>query len=109
MKKEEITFEDVKPYQKLFTSIPAFLLERMAKKNSNVVKKFEPAVKSRLSSLNDGQKHKLGIVLQSDVSELQEVMNEAYEKTNKKQFKILANPKYGEFVEFNLDEIRRLI
>lgn len=106
---DKITVEDVKPYQKLFTSIPSFLLERMAKKNSNIVKKFEPAVKSRLSSLNENQRNKLHIVLDSEVSELQAVMAEAHKKTGKKQYKILANPKYGEFVEHNLDEIRKLI
>lgn len=106
---DKITVEDLKPYQKLFTSIPAFLLERMAKKNSNLVKKFEPAVKSRLSSLNENQRKKLDIVLVSEVSELQAVMKEAYEKTNKKQFKVLANPKYKEFIKFNLDEVKKLV
>ena len=38
---EKITYDDVVEYNYLFTFAPSFLLERMAKKNSNLVKKFK--------------------------------------------------------------------
>jgi hypothetical protein len=36
-------------------------------------------------------------------------MNEAYIKTNKKQFKILADPKNKEFIKLNLAELEKLL
>lgn len=105
----EITYNDVVEYQHFFKLVPPFLLERMAKKNSNLVKKFESKVKSYLANLSDNQQRKLDIMLASNVDDLQAVMGEAYEKTNKKQYKILANPSYKEFIELNLDEIRKML
>lgn len=106
---DKITYNDVVEYQHFFKLVPPFLLERMAKKNSNLVKKFESKVKSYLNNLSDNQQKKLDIMLASDVDDLQAVMGEAYEKTNKKQYKILANPSYKEFIELNIDEIRKMI
>ena len=106
---DKLTYEDVKPYEKLFTAMPAFLLERFAKKKSNFVVKFRSKVESFLAGLDDNQKKKLDIVLNSDIDELQAVMAEAYEKTDIKQYKILANPKYKEFIELNLNEIEKML
>ena len=106
---EKITYEDVIEYQHLFSLMPSFLLERMAKKNSNLVKKFESSIRSHLDKLNATQKNKLNIILASEVEELQELMHETYSKTNKKHFKILANPKYREFIELNLEELKKII
>ena len=106
---DKLSYEDVKPYEELFTTMPAFLLERFAKRNSNFVLKFKSKVESFLNNLNDDQKKKLDIVLSSDIDELQAVMDEAYQKTNIKQYKVLANPKYKEFIKINLDEIHNLI
>ena len=106
---DEIGYEDVEAYEKLFTLMPAFLLERFAKRNSNLVLKFKSKVETLLDRLDDNQKKKLDVVLSSDIDELQAIMDEAYEKTNIKQYKILANPEYKEFIMFNLNEIRDLI
>lgn len=105
----ELTYEDVKEYEKFFTLTPPFLLERFAKKNANLVSKFESKVDKYLAKLNDNQKKKLDIVLSSDIDDLQAIMAEAYEKNNKKQYKILANPKYKPFIETNLNEVRKKI
>ena len=59
--------------------------------------------------MNDHHRHLIDVVLNSDISELQAVMDEAYEKTGTKQYKILADPKNAEFIESNLDEIRKLL
>ena len=106
---DKISYEDIKPYEELFTATPAFLLERFAKRNTNFVSKFKSKVQSFLDGLNDDQKKKLDIVLNSDTEELQAVMAEAYEKTNIKQYKILANPKYKEFIQININEIENMI
>lgn len=109
MSEDKITYSDVKQYEKFFTLTPPFLLERFAKKNTNLVLKFESKAKKYLANLNENQKKKLDIVLNSEIEDLQAVMADAYERTNKKQYKILANPKYREFLEFNIDEVRKLV
>ena len=105
----ELTYEDVVQYEKFFTLTPPFLLERFAKKNTNLVSKFESKVKGFLANLSDNQKGKLEILLSSEIDDLQVLMAEAYEKRKKKQYKILANPKYREFIESNLNEVKKLV
>lgn len=106
---EKITYEDVREYEKLFTLAPSFLLERFAKRNTNLVLKFKSPIESHLNNLTDNQKRKLNIMLDTDVNDLQRLMNEAYTKTKIKQYRILANPKYRDFIEYNLSEIGKLI
>ena len=74
-----------------------------------MVLKFESKVKSFLNNLSDNQKHKLDIVLNSEVDELQSIMEDAHSRTELKQYEILSNPNYKEFIETNLDEVRRII
>lgn len=109
MGENQLTYEDVQAYEKLFTLTPPFLLERFAKKNTNLVSKFESKVNNFLNNLTEDQKNKLEILLNSDIDDLQSIMAEAYEKNNKKQYKILANPKYKEFIENNLNEVKKLV
>ena len=106
MSEEKITYEDIKEFEGFFTMTPPFLLERFAKKNTNFVSKFAPKVKSFIDGLDEAHLKKLDIVLNSDIDELQSVLAEAYEKSGKKQYKILANPKYKEFIQINLNELR---
>ena len=109
MGENEITYADIKEYESLFTLEPSFLLERFAKRNSNLVLKFKSTIESHIDNLNDDQKNKLDIILKTDVEDLQNILYEAYMKSNKKQYKILANPEYKDFIEFNLDEIRKMV
>lgn len=104
-----ITCDDVLEHQGLFKLAPPFLLKRMAKKNSNLVKNFEPNVRSYIGDLDDAQREKLNIILSSDIDDLQSLMDEAYAKTNKKQFKILADPKNKEFIKINLAELSKMV
>ncbi|MBR4446845.1 hypothetical protein [Methanobrevibacter sp.] len=106
---DKISYNDVREYEDLFKLAPAFLLERFAKKNSNIVLKFKSQILSHISDLDDTQKKKLDLILRTDISVLQAVMKEAYIKTKIKQYKILANPKYHGFIEKNLNELRKLI
>lgn len=109
MSENKITMKDVEAYEKFFSLIPSFLLERYAKKNTNLVLKFKSKVESYMAKMSDGQKLKLDILLNSDVDELQGLMNDAYQDTNKKQYKILANPKYKPFIETNIEELRQIV
>lgn len=106
---EQITHDDVVEYNYLFTLVPSFALEIMAKRNSNLVNKFKSTIQSYITNLTFEQRNKLNIILDSDVSELQDVMHNAYIKTNKKQYQVLANPKYKQFIELNLGELRKII
>ena len=106
---DKLTYKDIEEYEHLLTLAPPFLLKRMAKKNSNLVNKFKPRVQSFINSLNDNQKRKLDILLVTDVNDLQELMGEAYSKSNKKQYKILADPKNREFIELNIEELKKIV
>ena len=109
MEKEKITYEDVHEYASLFTIAPAILLESFAKRGTNLVLKFKPAIESQIEKLTDIQKEKLEAILSMDTEELQNVMQEAYEKTNLRQYAVLAKPEYRQFIKDNLDEIRNMI
>lgn len=106
---EKLTAEDVLEYQHFFKLVPPFLLERMAKRNSNLVNKFKSKIESHLHKLSNNQKIKLDILLESEVDDLQALLKEAYKKTGKKQLKILANPKYKEFIVLNIAELKKLV
>ena len=93
MGSDKITYIDVKEYESLFMLVPPFLLERFAKKNRNLVLKFKSTINNHLANLSIEQKNKLDIILNMDADELQSIMGEAYMKSNKKQYKILSNPK----------------
>ena len=106
---EKITLEDILPYQGYVSKVPAFALKRMAKRKSNLVSKFESQIKSRLGNMSQHQRHRLDVAINSEVSDLQKVMDEAFEKTGKKQFKILADSKNEEFIRKNLDELEKIL
>lgn len=109
MSEDELTYRDVEEYERFFNLIPPFLLERFAKKNKNLVSKFKSKIESHLVNLDENHKKKLDLILNSDAEELQGLMNEAYSHTNKKQYKILADPKYKQFIEENLNELRKMV
>ena len=109
MSQDKITYEDLKPYASLFTKAPSLLLGRMIKKNANLVSKFQSTVKSSLGKLNDKQKEQLNIILNSDVEDLQSVLKEAYDKTGKKQFKLLSEDKAKDFIKINLDYLKKIV
>lgn len=106
---DKITCDDVLKYEHLASKVPAFLLGRMAKRNSNLVSKFESQIRPRIGNMDDNRKHLLNVILNSDIGDLQSVMAEAFERTGTKQFKILADPKNAGFIESNLDEIRKML
>ncbi len=106
---EKVTIDDVMAFEHLFSSTPSFILERMARKKTNVVKKFEDIVRKHLSLADEKEMRKLNMAINTDIDELQATMAEAYRLTNKKQFKILANPDNREFLELNRLELRKIV
>lgn len=106
---DKITYEDVKEYERLFTLAPSILLQRFARKKTNLVLKFQQIVQGYLDGLSDDQKHQLDLILGSEIEELQSIMREAYLKTRKRQFEILADEKNRQFIKDNLDSIRDMI
>lgn len=109
MREDKITYGDIEKYEKYFSLMPSFLLQRYAKKNANLVLKFKSQVESFMTKLNDDQKRLLDLTLNSETEELQAIMNDAFEISGKKQYKILANPDYKEFIETNINELRELV
>jgi len=104
-----ISFDDVMEYDHLFTMAPAFILNMMVNTNSNLVLKFKSTIQYYMDGLTDEQKSMLNVILSSDIDDLQQIMDESYRKTNKEQYKILANPNNKEFIEKNLSELRKMI
>lgn len=109
MTEEKITYEDFREYEFVFGKVPSLLLGTMIRRNANLVGKFESVIKSKLTKLNEKQKKQLNMVLNADVSELQKVLKEGYEKTGKKQYKQLSEPKAAKFITKNIIELKKLI
>ena len=109
MSGDKITYRDFREYQSLFKLAPAFLLERFARKNKNIVMKFRPQILAHLSNLDELQRKKLDLILRTEVAELQAIMKEAYLNTKVNQYKVLSNPKYRQFIEINLRELEKLL
>ena len=105
---DKITYEDIEEYGSLFSMAPSFLLEGFARKNTNIVLKFKPTIQARLDNMTEAQSHKLDLILNMAIEDIQVLMNQAYQRTNIKQYKILSNPKYRQFIEDNLNEIRKM-
>ena len=108
MSEDKITYDDIKEFENFFTMAPPFILERFAKKKTNFVEKFKPKVQSFIDGLDEEHLKKLDIVLNTDTDELQRVMDDAYKQSGKKQYKILADPKYKEFIEINLNTLSEM-
>lgn len=109
MSDDRISYRDVREYEDLFNLAPAFILEMFARKNTNIVLKFQSQIMEHISNLDEEQKRKLDLILMTDIAELQSIMMETYKKTKMKQYKVLANPKYHEFIEKNFNELRKLV
>ncbi|RAP51277.1 MAG: hypothetical protein BZ138_05585 [Methanosphaera sp. rholeuAM270] len=104
-----ITYEDLKVYEFVLGKVPSILLGAMIRRNQNIVPKFKSTILSRLSSLNETQKKQLDTVLNSEVPELQKIFGDAYQKSGKKQYKQLSEPKAAKFLETNLMELKKLV
>jgi hypothetical protein len=109
MSENKLTYEDMKRYEFVLTKVPSILLGTMIRRNANLVGKFQSTIVSRLDSLNELQEKQLDIILNSDVSEIQKLMKEAYDKSGKKQYEQLANPKATKFIEKNIEELKKIV
>ncbi len=104
-----ITEEDVLGLIDSFTKVPSIILKRMVSANLNVVKSFESQILTYKNQLSHDDLLKIEKVLDMPVSELQEILSNAYESTNKKQLKILADSNAGPFIEKNLSQLEKVL
>lgn len=109
MSEEKLTYEDIKAYEKLFTMAPSFILSTMIRRNTNLIEKFKLQIVKFLNGLDEKQEKQLELIINSDIDDLQLLMMEAYKKSKKKQYKLLANPKSKDFIRMNLDELKKLL
>ena len=109
MSENKITYEDFQRYEFVLTKVPSLLLGTMIRRNSNLISKFESQIVPKINNLNEVQEKQLEIILDSDVSEIQEMLKEAYEKSGKKQYKQLSDPKATKFLENNLAELKKIV
>ncbi len=109
MSEDKITLDDVMMYESLFTIAPSILLGTMIRRKANLVKRFSSQIEHYLANLDNEQKYKLDLILNSEVEDLQEVLAQAYRKTHKKQFKQLSDPKAREFIVLNLSYLKKIL
>lgn len=109
MSEDKITYEDIQRYEFVLGKVPSLLLGTMIRRNSNLISKFESTIVSKLDTLNETQKKQLDIILNSEVSEIQALLKEAYDKSGKKQYKQLSEPKATKFIESNMAELKKLV
>lgn len=104
----EITEEDVIETLDIFTKVPSFLLKRWVNNNKNLVEMFQGQIEDQKDKISHIDRLRLNKVLEMPVDELQEILNRAYQQTNKKQLKILADPGAKSFITLNMDELKRI-
>jgi hypothetical protein len=104
-----ITEEDVVGLMDNFTKVPSFILKRMISRNLNVVKSFESHIEAYKCQLTDMQLLKIEKVMNMPVPELQVILYNAYESTDKKQLQILADSNAAPFIEKNLNELEKVL
>lgn len=104
----KLTYKDIEIFLPHIKKIPLFILKRTVRKKKNMVKKFSSIVENQLQNLTPHQQVQLNAILNSSTEELQELANEAFQHSGMKQFKIISDPKSKEFIEINLNEIRKM-
>lgn len=108
METVEITEEDVIETLDIFTKVPSFLLRRWVNNNKNLVKMFQGQIEDQKDKISYRDRLRLNKVLEMQVDELQEILGRAYQQTNKKQLKILSEPRAKSFITLNMNELRRI-
>ena len=103
MQDENITEEDVIEIMDQFIQVPNIILKGMISRNINLVKKFENQIIDYKSTLNNDELLKIRKVIETPVFELQKILLNVYETTNKKQLKTLADSQSKQFIETNLN------
>jgi hypothetical protein len=105
----EIKEEDVKKVINAVQRIPPFLVNVYVDKDMNAVESFKDQITEYKSQLNDEDKIIIRRIIEMPITELQNLLNESYLKTNLEQFKILAEPKSEAFLTLNLKELKQIL
>ena len=104
-----ITEKDIMDVMDLFTKVPVILLKVAVSSNMNAVKRFEDQVMSYKTRLSPEEMEKIDLITKMPVSEIQRMLLSVYEKTGKKQFKVLADINAQKFISINLEELRKIL
>ena len=105
----KITEKDVIGLMDLFTKVPPFLLKSFINRQSNLVKPFKSQIETYQNQLSDQDLAKINKVIEMPVSELQDILNKAYEETGQKQLKMLGEPRAEPFISGNLRELKKIL
>jgi hypothetical protein len=105
----KITEDDVIDALDLFTRVPSIILRRWVSKESNIVKSFHGQLESYKNRLSDQDMVRVEMVMEMPVDEMQAILKRAYNRTGKKQLKILADPKAKPFIILNMEEGRKIL
>lgn len=105
----KITEMDVIGLMNVFSIVSPTILKTVISRNANMVKSFETKIKDYKNQLSDENVVKIKKILEMPTSELQRILNKAYDETNQKQLKILAEPKAKPFIEKNLQELKKVL
>ncbi|KAF5078562.1 hypothetical protein [Methanobacterium aggregans] len=108
-KEVKITEQDVIDVMHVFDRVPSLILRGFVSRNANVVKSFKNQIDSYKNKLSEEDIAKVAKVIEMQVPELQELMNNVYKKTHKKQLKILSDPKAEPFITKNLKELKNVL
>ena len=106
---EKVTEKDVMKVMDLFTKVPVILLKGAILSNMNAVRRFEDQIISYKSSLTPEEMEKIDFVTKMHVSDLQMLLLSVYDKTGKRQLKVLADPSAQDFISINLHELRKIL
>jgi len=105
----EITKEDVLRVLDIFRRVPTFILKRFVYRNNDLVSRFADQIEDYGSSLDNEDRLKIRKLVDMPVSEVQKLLQEAYEETGASQFEILASVEASAFLETNLKSLKRLM
>ena len=106
---EQITENDVMKVMDIFTKVPVILLKGAISSNMNAVKRFEDQIIAYKTRLSPEEMEKIELVTKMPVPDIQKLLLNVYEKTGKKQFKVLADPKAEKFISINLNELKKIL
>lgn len=105
----KITKEDVLRVLGIFRRVPTFILRWVVYINKDVVSRFADQLEDYGSSLDNEDRLKIRKLVDMPVSEIQKLLQEAYEETDASQFEILASGEAAPFLKKNLKSLKKLL
>ena len=105
----DIKDKDIARLLRLLEKFPPFVINRYVSSDIDAVKEFDQAIEENTSQLTDDDLSEIRRIIEIPIPELHNILNELYLITKLEQFKILADPKAGKFIEINLEELKKIL